>query len=223
MNSQFIIKVSLVEDDAGLRESMARLLDKEPGFRCASAHASASQAVAEIPAVAPDVVLMDLKLGKGSGVECIQQLKGLRPRIQILVLTMYEDADLIFQSLMAGASGYLLKRSKPDEILQAIREVHAGGAPMSRQIARKVVSFFQHQKIVEEDIKSLSKREYEVLLLLSEGLAYKEIADRCGISLETVRGHIRKIYDKLHVHSRTEAVMKLMRQHPPYMLFSQES
>jgi len=204
------IKVSIVEDDAEVRQSLAILLNGSEGYACVSAHRSAEEAVVEIPRCLPDVVLMDINLPRQSGVECVRQLKAQLPQLQFLMLTMYEDADLIFSSLTAGASGYLLKRTSPAKLLEAIEEVHRGGAPMSSKIARIVVQHFQNRKGPAPETNTLSPREREVLDLLAKGHRYKEIAELLSISFDTVRAHLRNIYDKLQVRSRTEAVVKYL-------------
>lgn len=207
-----MIKVSIVEDDNRIRESLAVLIDGGDNIRCISTHASGEEALGQIPLKKPDVVLMDINLPKMSGIECVRKLKGLLPRLQILMLTMYEDDDLVFQSLMAGASGYLVKRTSPAELLQAIEEVHSGASPMSGKIARTVVEYFQKLQTSSPQDENLSKREQEILDLLVKGYRYKEIADALSISFETVRSHLKNIYDKMHVHSRTEAVVKYLRR-----------
>ncbi|MEQ2008198.1 MAG: response regulator transcription factor [Limisphaerales bacterium] len=204
------IKVSIVEDDDQVRQSLTVLLNGSDGFGCVSAHRSAEEATMEIPLHVPDVVLMDINLPRQSGVECVRQLKTRMPQLQFLMLTMYEDADLIFNSLTAGASGYLLKRTSPSKLLEAIEEVHRGGAPMSSKIARIVVQHFQNQKGPAPETLVLSPREREVLDLLAKGHRYKEIAELLSISFDTVRAHLRNIYDKLQVRSRTEAVVKYL-------------
>ena len=163
-----------------------------------------------MPAAAPDVVLMDINLPKMNGIECVARLKEQLPRTQVLMLTTYEESDLIFDSLCRGASGYLLKNMPPAELIQAIEQVHGGGAPMSMQIACKVVSHFQQIKKPQSDMEQLTKREHEILALLAKGYLYKEIADQLGISLSTVRAHLHAVYEKLHVQSRTEAVVKFL-------------
>jgi DNA-binding NarL/FixJ family response regulator len=206
------IQVSLVEDDADVRETIAGYLDAARGFRCVSAYASAEEAIAKLPATAPDVVLMDIHLEGMNGIECVRKLKPKLPGTQILMLTAFEDTDLIFSALAAGASGYLLKRLPPAQLLEAIRDVQTGGAPMSASIARKVVQSFQVAQPAAGDETELSVREREVLHGLAAGHAYKQIADQLGVSIHTVRNYIRRIYEKLHVHSRTEAVAKFYRQ-----------
>jgi DNA-binding NarL/FixJ family response regulator len=209
-DSKTAVKVSIVEDDAGVRESLADLIRRAPELICVGVHRDAESALQKIMTEQPHVVLMDINLPRMSGIQCARKLKALPAPPQVLMLTMYEDSEQVFQSLRAGASGYLLKRSSPDEIIQAIRDVAAGGAPMSRQVARKVVGYFQSIDQAQSELDKLTPREYEVLTLLSKGLLYKEIAEQTGITLETVRGHLHNIYRKLHVSSRTEAVVRFL-------------
>jgi RNA polymerase sigma factor (sigma-70 family) len=206
------IAVSIVEDDPRIRESLAVLLNGAQNIRCVSSHASGEEALAQLPQKNPDVVLMDINMPTMSGIECVRQLKQLMPRVQFLMLTMYEDDDLVFQALMAGASGYLVKRTSPAELLSAIEEVQSGASPMSGKIARTVVEYFHKLKRIAPSQDNLSKREQEILDLLVKGYRYKEIAEALGISFETVRSHLKNIYEKLHVHSRTEAVVKYLRK-----------
>lgn len=204
------INVSIVDDEEGIRESLATLINGAEGFHCVSTHGSAEEAIKEIPLKKPDVVLMDINLPNMSGIECVRKLKAAAPEIQILMLTMYEDSDQIFNSLTAGASGYLLKRTPHEKLLEAIEEVRRGASPMSGKIARIVVQYFQNMQAAKPEKETLSKREQEILDLLAKGYRYKEIADTLGISFDTVRSHLRNIYDKLHVSSRTEAVVKYL-------------
>ena len=210
------IQVALVEDDPHLRANLAAMLNSASGFKCQAAYSDARAALQGIPVNRPDVVLMDINLPNMLGTECVRQLKDLAPTVPVLMLTVYEDSEQIFKSLMSGATGYLLKRTPRDKLLDAIREVDAGGAPMSRQVARRVVQFFQKVSALPADtqkpavIVDLTDREKEVLAALAKGYAYKEIADQLNISFETVRTHLRAIYEKLHVHSRTEAVLKYL-------------
>jgi DNA-binding NarL/FixJ family response regulator len=206
------VKVSIVEDNRGTRESLSELLGRAPALRCVGAHPNGEEALRQIPAEEPDVVLMDINLPGMSGIECVARLKERLPRTQVLMLTTYEEGDLIFDSLRKGASGYLLKNMLPAELIQAIEQVHAGGAPMSMQIARKVVNHFQQIKQPASDVGQLTKREQEILALLARGYLYKEIADQLGITLSTVRAHLHAIYEKLHVQSRTQAVVKFLGQ-----------
>jgi DNA-binding NarL/FixJ family response regulator len=210
------IEVALVEDDPNLRANLTTMLNGSAGFKCQAAYADGMAALSGIPGNRPDVVLMDINLPGMLGTECVRRLKDLAPNLPVLMLTVYDDSELIFKSLMSGATGYLLKRTPRDKLLEAIREVDAGGAPMSRQIARRVVEFFQKVNELPIDaqkpavIVSLTDREKEVLAALAKGYAYKEIAGQLNISFETVRTHLRTIYEKLHVHSRTEAVLKYL-------------
>ena len=203
------IQVSIVEDNRGTRESLNELLDRAPALRCVGAHPNGEEALRQIPGESPDVVLMDIKLPQMNGIECVARLKQQIPKAQVLMLTTYEEGDLIFDSLRKGASGYLLKDMPPEELVQAIQQVHVGGSPMSMQIARKVVAHF-HKLPSKLSTEHLTKRETEVLSLLAKGFLYKEIAGQLGISLSTVRAHLHTVYEKLHVQSRTEAVVKFL-------------
>jgi DNA-binding NarL/FixJ family response regulator len=205
------IKVAIVEDDDWIRENLAGQIDLAPGYCCVSRYRTGEEALAGLPSEALDVVLMDINLPGLSGIECVRRLKALRPSLAILMLTVYEESDQIFDSLRAGASGYLLKRSAEQELLEAIAQVHQGGSPMSSLVARKVVQFFNHLGHAAPELQRLSPREKEILELLSRGAAYKEIGDRLALSIHTVRMHIRGIYGKLQVHSRGEAVSKYLR------------
>jgi DNA-binding NarL/FixJ family response regulator len=202
------IAVSIVEDDSGVRSSLARLIDSSQGFRCVSQHPSAEHALREIPKNKPGVVLMDINLPGQNGVECVRQLKPLLPETQIIMLTVYQNTEHIFNALAAGATGYLLKQTPPAELLAAIRDVYDGGSPMSSHIARKIVQSFQKQAPAPNAADALSPRQTEVLDLLAKGYLYKEIADKTGLTYATVHTHIRHIYEKLHVRSRTEAVAR---------------
>jgi DNA-binding NarL/FixJ family response regulator len=205
-----VITVSLVEDVAATRENLLKVLGRAPSLKCLGACSTGEKALEAIPKQPPNVLLADINLPGMSGIELVARLKVLLPKLQVLMLTTYEDADLIFESLRAGASGYLIKNMPPAELVQAIQQVHAGGAPMSMQIARKVVSFFQKAGGVSQPLEGLTKREQEILQLLAKGYLYKEIASHLGISSNTVRVHLHTIYEKLHVQSRTEAVVKFM-------------
>ena len=202
------ITVAIVEDDFKTRENLQTILREAPGFQCLGAFASGEAALEGLPKLRPEVVLMDINLPKMSGVECTRQLKLLRPESLIVMLTVYDDSDRIFHALQMGASGYLLKRSPADEILRAIQDVRKGGAPMSNYIARKVVQSFQRQGASEKPAENLSKRETEVLEYVAQGYTNKEVAEALGLSVETIHAYLRNIYTKLHVRSRTEAVMK---------------
>ena len=210
------IAVSIVEDDAGVRSLLVKLINSSPGYRCVSQHASAENALSEIPKLKPDVALMDINLPGINGVECVRKLKPLLPSTQVIMLTVYQNTDNIFKALAAGATGYLLKQTPPAELLAAIREVNAGGSPMSSHIARKIVQSFQSRpRPRPRRPPRLSPREAEVLDLLAKGFLYKEIADQMKISYATVHTHIRHVYEKLHVRSRTEAVAKHLGQGRP--------
>ena len=212
------ITVSIVEDSDQLRSTLARMIGRAEGFQCLGDYGTAEDALDAIPKNPPNVVLMDINLPGMNGVECVRKLKQLVPSTQVVMLTAYEDTENIFNSLAAGASGYLLKRSKSAEILEAIGDVQNGGSPMTTHIARKVVQSFQASAAAAapaapaEPSEALSPREQEVLDLLSQGFMYKEISDKLGISFETVRTYIRRIYEKLHVRTRTEAVAKALRR-----------
>ncbi len=207
-----MIRVSLVEDDDRIRESLILLIDGAENFRVVSAYQKAEDALNDLGIKDPDVVLMDINLPKMNGIECVRKLKAILPNVQIIMLTVFEDNNKIFSALEAGASGFLLKRTPPHELLSAIREVHNGGSPMSAQIARKVVQSFH--KPVNDSIQSvqLSDREIEVMDLLVEGFLYKEIAEKLFINVETVHSHLRRIYEKLQVRSRTQAVVKFLKK-----------
>ncbi len=207
------IAVSIVEDDAGVRSSLVKLINSSPGYRCVSQHSTAENALDEIPKLKPDVTLMDINLPGLNGVECVRRLKPQTPGTQIIMLTVYQNTDNIFKALAAGATGYMLKQTPPSELLAAIRDVNAGGSPMSGHIARKIVQSFQGAPVQNREASDwLSPREAEVLDLLAKGFLYKEIADQMKISYATVHTHIRHVYEKLHVRSRTEAVAKHLGQ-----------
>jgi len=205
------IKIAIVEDDDWIRENLAIQIDLASGYQCIGRYRTGEEALQGLPTHTPDVVLMDINLPGLSGIDCVRQLKALLPSLNILMLTVYEESDQIFDSLRAGASGYLLKRSAESELLDAIAQVHQGGSPMSSLVARKVVQFFNHVGDAAPELQHLSPREKEILELLSRGAAYKEIGSRLALSIHTVRMHIRGIYGKLQVHSRGEAVAKYLR------------
>jgi DNA-binding NarL/FixJ family response regulator len=202
--------VALVEDSPAMRRNLERMLRRATGVRCVCSCASAEEALEQVPAKQPDVVLMDINLPGASGIECTSRLKQLMPAMQVIMLTVYEDTASIFSALKAGACGYLLKRASPGEILDALAEVRQGGAPMTSEIARKIVMTFQSPPPVGGETAALSAREQEILELLSQGKVSKEIADQLAISYHTVRVHTKHIYEKLHVRSRSEAVVKFM-------------
>jgi len=204
------VTVSIIEDNRGTRESLVGLLNRTPGLRCLNAYNSGEAALAGIPAENPNVALVDINLPGMNGIELVTKLKLAAPKLQMLILTNYEEDRMIFNALRAGASGYLLKKMISTELIQAIELVHAGGAPMSVQIARQMVDYFHQITKADSNIEQLTKREQEVLELLAKGFLYKEISDRLGISLPTVKWHLRQIYEKLHVQTRTEATVKFL-------------
>jgi DNA-binding NarL/FixJ family response regulator len=202
--------VAIVEDHVDLSRSWAELIEDTPGYRCVCVCDTAEMALREIPRHNPDVVLMDINLPGRSGIECTEQLKAKLPGVQVLVLTVYEETDRIFRALQAGASGYLLKRTSPEQLIDAIRDVKQGGAPMTPEVARKVVQSFRKPARETVAEAALTPREEQILGLLAQGYVTKEIASELGISFFTAQNHVRKIYEKLHVHSRTEAVIKYL-------------
>ena len=205
------INVSIVEDSDKFRETLAKVLNRADGFRCLSHYPNAEDALKALPNDKPEVVLMDINLPGMNGVECVRQLKQVMPTLQVMMLTVYEDTENIFNALAAGATGYMLKRTSRDELLDAIREVHRGGSPMTTHIARKVVLSFQKPAPTASPTETLSPREQEVLDCLAKGFLYKEIAEKLNISYETVHTYIRRIYEKLQVRTRTEAVAKFLK------------
>jgi DNA-binding NarL/FixJ family response regulator len=209
-NQNVSISVSIVEDDAQARKILSDWIRRTDGFRFVSEHGTAESALAGLPKENPTVVLTDINLPGLNGIECVRRLKSVLPGTQFVMLTVYEDADHIFHALSAGATGYLLKHTPRNELLAALKQVHAGGSPMTSNIARKVVQSFQQQAppAASTDTSELSPRESEVLDLLARGYLYKEIADSLNISLPTVSTYIRRIYEKLHVRSRAQAVAK---------------
>lgn len=206
-----MITVSIVDDEKELRESIRAFIDGSPGFRCVSAYHSAETALKHLTEDRADVVLMDIHLTGMSGIECVERLKTMLPEMQVMMLTVYEDTDQIFKALSAGASGYMLKRSTPARLLEAIKELNEGGSPMSSSIARKVVASFQKSAQTRDEKTNLSPREQMVLESMAKGLTYKQAADQFGISIGTIRTYVRRIYEKLHVQSRTEAVAEYLR------------
>ncbi|ATL48555.1 DNA-binding response regulator [Chitinophaga caeni] len=207
-DSMDIISVAIVEDNHDIRTAMELLINGSDGYACIGTFNNAEAALEKIPQLMPSVVLMDFNLPGMNGIECIARLKGDFPDMQFMMLTVYEDDDKIFNALEAGASGYILKKTPPGELLDAIRDLHDGGSPMSSQIARRVVAYFQKQAKPNPALEALTSREKEILDQLSKGFLYKEIAGNLFISIETVRRHVHNIYEKLHVRSRTDAVNK---------------
>jgi len=207
-------QVAIVEDNATLRKYLAEFLSSTPGHDCICACGSAEEALLKLPALRPDVVLMDIHLPGESGIVCTARLRQKLPNLQVIMLTVYKDIKMIFQALKAGACGYVLKRSDETEILEAIAEVRAGGAPMTSEVARMVVRSFLEVPMGQDETSELSARESEILALLAEGLSNKEIGGRLDISFSTVRTHLMHIYEKLHVRCRTEAAAKYLRSIP---------
>ena len=205
------IRVSIIEDDAALRRVIRERVSSDPRFHVASDYASAESAVTQLTKDQPDVVLSDINLPGMSGIECVRRLKPQMPQTQFLMLTVYDDSENIFQALAAGATGYLVKRASRGELLDAIVNVHRGESPMSSGIARKVVASFQRPEAADSATEKLSPRERQVLELLAQGFLYKEIADQLRLSIPTVNGYVRSIYEKLQVHSRSQAVAKFLR------------
>jgi DNA-binding NarL/FixJ family response regulator len=204
------VTISIVDDQSELREKIASFLDSTAGLKCLSGYASAQEALAGLPVEKPDVILMDINLGGVSGIECVRQLKPKLPHSQVIMLTVFEDTEKIFTALTAGASGYLLKRMPLSKLSEAIHEVMEGGSPMSAPIAREVVRLLQRIPNSGDANAHLSPREREVLERLAAGRTYKNIANEMGVTIHTVRSYIRRIYEKLHVQSRTEAVAKYL-------------
>jgi DNA-binding NarL/FixJ family response regulator len=206
-----MIPVAIVEDDRGIRQSLEWLLESSKEFVCAASCSTAEDALRVLPKAAPQVVLMDINLPNRSGIECTARLKELLPSVQVVMITVYDDDEKVFNALRAGASGYILKRATPERILQALREVHAGGVPMSGEIARKVLGVFREPASTPAaEEQSLSRREQEILELLAQGCSNKDIASKLSISIETVTWHLRHIYSKLHVRSRVQAALKFL-------------
>jgi DNA-binding NarL/FixJ family response regulator len=204
------IQVAIVEDDEEIRANLTHRIRENADFTLLGSYGSAETALAELPLARPNVVLMDINLPGMDGVECVRQLKAKMPAAQFVMLTVYEDNNRLFKSLMAGASGYLLKRTPPAKLMTAIKEAHEGGSPMTPQIARRVVQHFQQLPQPASELQKLTPRETDVLNQLAKGFRYKEIVDNLGISNGTLHSYIRNIYEKLHVHSRTEAVVKFL-------------
>lgn len=205
------IRVAIVEDDHDIRQSFETIIGTAPGFECVKSFETAEAALEEIPLLQPDVVIMDIHLPGISGIEAVRILKEEIPALQIAMCTVYEDDEHIFNALRAGASGYLLKRTSPEKLLEALSDLHNGGSPMSGEIARRVVASFQKKTTPSPELAALTPREKEILDLLAKGYLYKEIAAELFISIETVKRHIHNIYEKLHVQTRTEALNKVFR------------
>jgi len=204
------ITVCIVDDAAEVRESIEEFINQSPDFECLGTFGSGEEALSAIPDLSPNVVLMDINLPGISGSQCVRKLKDKMPQLQAMMLTVYENSERIFEALSSGACGYLLKSTPPDELLQAIKDMKSGGSPMSSHIARKVVQAFHPTTSVTPVIEQLSPREQQVLELLAEGFAYKQIAAKLELSISSIRTYIRSMYEKLHVNSRTEAVVKYL-------------
>jgi DNA-binding NarL/FixJ family response regulator len=209
---QSSIRVALVEDNDDLRKSMKSLLQRSPPLRVVADYPDAESALADMVRQKPDVVLMDVKLPKMDGVECVRQLKTLLPTVLVVMLTVHDDNDSLFNSILAGADGFLLKDTVPSRLVEAIEEVRNGGSPMTPQIARRIVQRFRKADPEPAEMEKLTPREREVLEQLALGNRYKEISEKLGISLDGIRFHIRGVYNKLQVHSRTEAVLKFLKR-----------
>lgn len=202
------ITVCIVEDIEEIRFSLEKIIGLCADFLLLSSYGNAEAAIIELPALEPDVVIMDINLPGMSGVDCIRQIRAKCPKTQFMMFTVYEDSEQVFEALSVGANGYLLKNTKPEKIIEAVKELHEGGAPMTTGIARRVVHSFQKQTMPDDERAKLSARENDVLTHLAKGLLYKEIAQKLGISFGTVRQHIHNIYEKLHVQNKTEAINK---------------
>lgn len=209
-NPARLTRVVIVEDQAGVAESLTKLIQRTPGLQVIGDCRDGETALAEIPRLQPDVVLMDIGLPGMSGIECVRHLKAVLPALPIIMLTVYDEGEFLFNSLKAGASGYLLKRATGDRLVEAIAEARLGGVPLTRQMASKMAHYFRQLDAASTAMATLTRRERDTLALLAEGFRYKEIADRLGIGVETVREYVRNTYRKLHVSSRTEAVVKYL-------------
>jgi DNA-binding NarL/FixJ family response regulator len=201
--------VSIVEDDRSIRQILTEWINHAEGFRCISMHSNAESALAKLPQEKPRIVLVDINLPGQSGIECVHRLNPMMPDTQFVMLTVYKDTKHIFDALKAGACGYLLKRTPREDLIASLKQVREGGSPMSGYIARKVVQSFHEAPAKKIETVGLSPREREVLELLARGYFYKEITETLGLSISTVNTHVRHIYEKLHVHSRAQAVAKL--------------
>ena len=204
------IRVGIVEDNEKVRNGLEALIDGFPGFTCVSLCESGEEALKRLPGKSPEVVLMDIGLPGMSGIQCVEELKQRMPALQIMMLTVYEDDEKIFKSIVAGATGYILKNTTPADLIAAIQDLHEGGSPMSSPIARRLVQAFSVMGSSSKELENLSERENEILSLVAKGFRDKEVAEKFFISVETVRKHLRNIYQKLHVRSRTEAVLKYL-------------
>jgi DNA-binding NarL/FixJ family response regulator len=206
------VRIGIVEDQAGVAESLTKLINRAGGLQVIGTYPDGETALAQIPRQKPDLVLMDIGLPGISGIECVRALKTMLPSLPIIMLTVYDEGDYLFDSLKAGASGYLLKRTTGEKLVEAILEARLGGVPLTRQMAGKMAHYFQQLGATRSEMATLTKREHETLALLAEGFRYKEIADRLGIATQTVRQYVHNTYQKLHVSSRTEAVVKYLKK-----------
>lgn len=204
-----IIKIAIVEDQDTTRETLETIVNLDPGMECILTCSSGEEGLKKLPKAKPDVVLMDIMMPNMTGIECAGKLKEKMPEVEIVMITVYQDSDMIFGALRAGACGYLLKRSTPEKVTSAIRDAYRGGMPMSVEIARRVIGYFRKESQVSSDVESLSKREREVLEFVAQGFTNKEIAAKLSLTPETVHWHLRNCYKKLHVRTRTEAAMIL--------------
>jgi DNA-binding NarL/FixJ family response regulator len=206
------VRIGIVEDQAGVAESLKKLINRAAGLQVIGTYPNGETALEQIPRHKPDLVLMDIGLPGMSGIECVRSLKAVLPSLPIIMLTVYDEGEYLFNSLKAGASGYLLKRTTGEKLVEAITEARLGGVPLTRQMAGKMAQYFQQMGATSSEMATLTKRERETLALLAEGFRYKEIADQLGIALETVREYVRNTYRKLHVSSRTEAAVKFLKK-----------
>jgi DNA-binding NarL/FixJ family response regulator len=212
VRSTQLTRIAIVEDQAGVADSLKKLINRAQGLQVVGTYPNGETALEQIPGHKPDLVLMDIGLPGMSGIECVRSLKAALPSLPIIMLTVYDEGEYLFNSLKAGASGYLLKRTTGEKLLEAITEARLGGVPLTRQMAGKMALYFQQMGTTTSEMATLTKRERETLALLAEGFRYKEIADRLGIALETVREYVRNTYRKLHVSSRTEAAVKYLKK-----------
>ena len=208
------LPVSIVEDDASVRKLLAEWMDQATGFHCLGQYTKAETALAQLPIAKPAIVLMDINLPDLTGIECVRRLKPAMPETHFVMLTVYEDSDHIFDALAAGAIGYLVKQTPCDQLIKSLKQVCSGGSPMRGYIARKVVQFFQQDRQAAPGVEVLTARERQVLELLARGYLYKEITDSLGVTASTVNAHVRNIYNKLQVHTRTQAVIRFLHSQP---------
>lgn len=205
------LNIAIVEDNHQIRKNLVEMILNEKTFRLLGEFSNAEEAFDTIPHLMLDIVIMDIELPGMSGIDCVAKLKPLCPKTQFMMFTVFEESEQVFNALSAGASGYMLKTSSEEEIIEGVKELQAGGSPMSPLIARKVVASFQKQKQEMKEVESLSAREVEILQLLAEGMLYKEIGDKLSVTLGTVKQHLHRVYEKLHVNNKTEAINKVFR------------